>query len=255
MRIAASLLLFHLLVPSLTRGDEPREQVVILCYHEVEETASSRYTVSRKDFREQLDLIEKLGYSVVSLRDAVDYLKEERASIAPKPVVLTIDDGWLCTRTEMFEELEKRKLPYTVFVYPNIVSSGEHALTWSMVKEISAGRGSVESHALSHPFLTHGRNAAIPQAQYNSWLANELNESKRLIERKIEKEVRFLAYPFGDHNDAVTAATAAAGYEAAVTTNRGPNRPGDDPYRLKRYLFHGDTTLVDLERWLRGGPM
>lgn len=236
-------------------ASEPQEQVIILCYHEVEETASTRYTVSRENFRQQLDFIQSSGYSVVSLRDAVEYLRGERPSIKPKPVVITIDDGWLCTRTEMYDELEKRKLPYTVFIYPQIVSSGEHALTWSMVKEIASGVGEVESHALSHPFLTQGRNPAIPAEQYSSWLANELVESKRVIEKKVGKRVRFLAYPFGDHDTCVAAATAAAGYAAAVTTNRGANHPGGDPYRLKRYLFHADTTLEDLERWLRGGPM
>lgn len=229
--------------------------MIILCYHEVEETAATRYTVARENFRQQLDLIQSSGYSVVPLEEAVEYLTGKRPRIAPKPVVITIDDGWLCTRTEMYDELEKRKLPYTVFIYPKIISSGAHALTWPFVKEIAAGRGSIESHALTHSFLTQARNKSVAPEHYSGWLAHELTESRRLIKKQLAKKVRFLAYPFGDFDDAVAAATAAAGYEAAVTTNRGPNHVGDDPYRLKRYLFHGDTTLDDLARWLSGGPM
>ena len=48
-----------------------------------------------------------------------------------------------------------------------------------------------------------------------------------------------IAYPNGDHDDAVCAATAAAGYEAAFTTEKGRNDAATDPYRLRRVSVHG----------------
>jgi peptidoglycan/xylan/chitin deacetylase (PgdA/CDA1 family) len=249
------LLVLLMLLPSVAIGDTAKEQVVILCYHEVEETTTTRYTVSRENFREQLDLITSSGHTVVPLEEAVAYLTGKVETIAPMPVVITVDDGWSCTRTEMFAEFEKRKMPYSVFVYPKAISHGAHSMTWDMVREVAAGIGAVESHALTHPFLTRTRNTSVTTEAYPEWLRNELVESKARIEKNVEKKVRFLAYPFGDFDEAVAASAEAAGYEAALTTNRGPNRVGDDPYRLKRYLFHGDTTVEDLARWLRGGPM
>lgn len=250
-----SLLILALLVGSLPVVAGETEQVVILCYHEVEETATTRYTVARDEFRRQLDFIQSSGYSVVSLDDAVAYLSGQVKTIAPNPVVITIDDGWLCTRTEMYDELAKRELPYTVFVYPKIVSRGDHALTWPMIREMSAGGADIQSHALSHPFLTFTRNKEMPARDYPAWLCRELDGSRREISAEVSRDVKFLAYPFGDFDDAVIVAAKESGYRAAVTTIRGPNRVGDDLFRLKRYLFHADTTLVDLERWLRGGPM
>lgn len=249
------LLVLLMLLPAVSHAAPAAEQVVILCYHEVEETATTRYTVSRVNFRAQLDLIESSGYNVVPLEEAVDYLTGKRETIARNPVVITVDDGWTCTRTEMFAEFERRKMPYSVFVYPKSISHGKHSMTWQMVRELAAGIGSIESHAFTHPFLTRTRNNEVTAGAYPDWLQCEIVESKLKIERNIEREVRFLAYPFGDFDDTVAASAAAAGYAAALTTNRGPNHVGDDPYRLKRYLFHADTTLEDLARWLRGGPM
>jgi hypothetical protein len=43
-----------------------------------------------------------------------------------------------------------------------------------------------------------------------------------------------LAYPYGDHDERVRSAAAAAGYRAAFTTEPGRNGAGIDPYCLRR---------------------
>jgi hypothetical protein len=45
-------------------------------------------------------------------------------------------------------------------------------------------------------------------------------------------------------------AVERAGYEAAVTTQRGVITPSTRPLELKRYLIHNDTTLEEFRTFL-----
>jgi peptidoglycan/xylan/chitin deacetylase (PgdA/CDA1 family) len=62
----------------------------------------------------------------------------------------------------------------------------------------------------------------------------ELLESKRDIEKHLDKTCRYLAWPWGKYNAAALAIAREVGYEAAVTTERGANVPGGDVMRIKR---------------------
>jgi peptidoglycan/xylan/chitin deacetylase (PgdA/CDA1 family) len=230
----------------------------ILCYHEVDAAPSHatiprgtatgnttaeqlRYTATVEQFREELDYLEQHDYHVIALADLVAYLDGERASLPPRAVVITVDDGWLCAYTEIFPELRRRKMPWTLFVYPKIVGRGAHALTWAQIAELAAAGVDVESHTETHPFLTQ-----LDDAQ----LERELAGSKATIEQKTRKRVRFLAYPYGDYDDAVIADSKNDGYEAAVTTRRAPVTCATPPLALTRYLVHHDTTMEEFRRFL-----
>ena len=248
----ALALLFAL--PLSAAGEAP--VATILCYHEVDaapahqtiprRSASGdatserlRYTATPEQFREELDYLEQHDYHVIALADLVDFLEGRRASLPAKAVVITVDDGWLCAYTEIFPELRRRKMPWTLFVYPKIVGRGEHAVTWAQVAEMAQAGVDVESHTYTHPFLTQTND-----------LDHELAESRKTIEEKSGASVRFLSYPYGDYDPTVMVAAEAAGYEAAVTTRRAPIAPSTSPLALTRYLIHNDTTIEEFRTFL-----
>ena len=133
----------------------------ILCYHIVESPQDPRMEVSRETFHQQIRYLALTGYNVIPLRWAYEYAKGERESLPKNAVVVTIDDGWRSTYTEVFPEMQKRKFPFTVFIYPKIIGQTTHALTWKQVKEMAAAGVDIESHSLSHPFLTQRRHARL----------------------------------------------------------------------------------------------
>jgi peptidoglycan/xylan/chitin deacetylase (PgdA/CDA1 family) len=157
--------------------------------------------------------------------------------------LITVDDGWLCAYTEIFPELRRRGMPWTLFVYPKIVGRGEHAVTWAQVAEMAEAGADVESHTWTHSSLTLASNN--PEL-----LDHELADSRKTIEQKSGASVRFLSYPYGDYDPTVIAAAEAGGYEAAVTTRRAPIAPSSSPFALTRYLIHNDTTLEELKTFL-----
>ena len=246
--------------------------MIILGYHEVEESGlpehftiarqdaaantsdeMARYTVSTNSFRSQLDALDAHGYTTISLRDLYDFLQGARPSLPARSVVITTDDGWISAKTEMQPELKRRGATFTVFVYPRVVERHSHHpfnLTWSEIENLAKEGVDIQSHTFSHPFLSRARHPEMDDAQYRDWLSDELRKSRKMLESHTCTDVKFLAYPFGDYDDAVVSAAKAAGYVAAVTVKPGLVRSGADPMTLRRFLLIHDTTLKEFESWL-----
>lgn len=265
-RFSAVLLAFVLTVPLFAAQDPP--VATILCYHEVDEgishetiprrtatgertTEQLRYTTTPAAFREQLGYLDQNGYHVIPLAELVDFLKGRRTDpLPPRAVVITVDDGWKCAYTDIFPELRRRNLPWTLFIYPHIVGHGAHAVTWPQVAEMGRAGVDVESHTYTHSFLTLANNGKVSPQDYPQFLNHELAESKATIEEKSGKPVRFLCYPYGDYDAAVIAAATEDGYEAGLTTTRAPITRSTPPMALTRYLVHNDTTLEEFKGFL-----
>ena len=73
----------------------------------------------------------------------------------------------------------------------------------------------------------------------------QLAKSKVDIEDNLKLECQLFCYPNGSFSDTVCKQTRGAGYRAAVTTNKGLNRVGDDLYRLKRFAMPAKATAFD----------
>jgi peptidoglycan/xylan/chitin deacetylase (PgdA/CDA1 family) len=227
----------------------------VLCYHIVESPLDPKMEISRDTFRQQMEYLEMTGYNVIPLRHLYEYVKGERAALPPNAVVITIDDGWRSTYTEAYPELKKRSWPFTVFIYPNIIGRTATALTWEQIKEMSDNGADIESHSLSHPFLTRRRNATLADDAYATWLKHELVESKRLLEKHTGQSVKFLAYPYGDYDHYLAHAAGRAGYEAALTCDFGKVVRGSDPLRMKRFVIDKRMDFAAFRHYLGASAM
>jgi peptidoglycan/xylan/chitin deacetylase (PgdA/CDA1 family) len=226
----------------------------VLCYHIVESPAAPRMHIDREVFRNHLRYLEATGYNVIPLRHLYEYVAGKRSSIPKNAVVITIDDGWRSTYTEAFPELQKRKFPFTVFIYPNIIGKTSNALTWEQIKEMSDAGVDIQSHSLTHPYLTKRRHR-FDDEQYAKWLYRELAESKRVLEKHTGRTVEFLAYPYGDYDDRVAKTAKRVGYSAALTCDFGKVRPGSDPLKMRRFVIDDRMDFADFRRYLGAVPM
>ncbi|HEX2120376.1 MAG TPA: polysaccharide deacetylase family protein, partial [Thermoanaerobaculia bacterium] len=227
----------------------------MLCYHIVETPAAPRMQITRDVFRQHLRYLEMTGYNVIPLRHLYEYVTGKRASIPKNAVVITIDDGWRSTYTEAYPELQKRKFPFTVFIYPKIIGQTSNALTWQQIREMSDAGVDIQSHSLSHPFLTRRRHRSLDEAGYTRWLQKELAESRRILEKETGKKVQFIAYPYGDYDDRVAENAAKAGYTAALTCDFGRVKRGSDPLRMKRFVIDDRMDFAAFRRYLGAAPL
>jgi len=83
---------------------------------------------------------------------------------------------------------------------------------WEELRRIDPAVITIGSHTLTHPILP-----GMPAAE----LEAEVRDSRRLLERGLQRPVELFAYPNGDH-DAGVAACVGKYYRAAVTAARGP---------------------------------
>lgn len=251
--ILAFLSVTALAGPRRTGGDSPT--ATVLCYHIVEAPAAPLMHIDRETFRQHLRYLEMTGYNVIPLRHLYEYVTGTRASIPKNAVVITIDDGWRSTYTEAFPELQKRKFPFTVFIYPNIIGKTANALTWKQIREMADAGVDIQSHSLTHPYLTKRRHRSKGEKAYAEWLEKELGESRRILEKETGRKVEFLAYPYGDYDDRVAEASERAGYTAALTCNFGRVKKGSDPLRMNRFVIDDRMDFAAFRKYLGATPM
>jgi peptidoglycan/xylan/chitin deacetylase (PgdA/CDA1 family) len=245
-------------IAAAAAGTVPAERdfgATVLCYHIVESPQDPRMEVSRETFRQQMRYLAMTGYNVIPLRELYDYVTGKRASLPRNSVVVTIDDGWRSTYTEVFPEMKRYGFPFTIFIYPQIVGQTSHALTWKQIKEMSEAGVDIESHSYSHPYLTRRRHAELDQRAYNVWLERELIDSKRMLEHATGKPVLFIAYPFGDYDHYLADSVGRAGYGAALTCEAGKVRRGSNPLKMRRMVVEKKMDFVSFRHYLGAGSM
>ena len=255
---ALTAALISILVCGLAASAAPADNeygATVLCYHIVESPQDPRMEVSRETFRQQMRYLAMTGYTVIPLRDLYDYVTGKRSSLPKNAVVVTIDDGWRSTYTEVFPEMKRYGFPFTVFIYPTIIGQTARALTWKQIKEMSDAGVDIESHSLSHPYLSRRRHAELDQRAYSGWLERELIDSKRMIERTTGKPVLFLAYPFGDYDHYLMESVGRAGYDAALTCEAGRVRRGSNPLKMRRMVVEKKMDFVSFRHYLGAGSM
>ena len=237
------------------RNDAEPPTATVLCYHIVEAPAAPRMHIDRDTFRQHLRYLEMTGYNVIPLKHLYEYVMGKRATIPKNAVVITIDDGWKSTYTEAFPELQKRKFPFTVFIYPNIIGKTTNALSWKEIREMAQAGVDIQSHSLTHPYLTKRHHRSKTEKAYSEWLVKELAQSRKILEKETGQKVEFLAYPYGDFDDRVAKASARAGYSAALTCEFGPVKQGSDPLRMKRFVIDDRMDFTAFRRYLGAKPL
>ena len=192
---------------------------LILAYHAVSDTWPADLSVSTDDLEQQLTRLVRAGYRGATLTDAMEQPQEG------KRVVVTFDDAFLSVLERAYPVLASLGLPGVVFVptdWPDQAGpmswpgtshwvGTEHepemrCLTWQQLSELADSGWEIGSHTCSHPHLTTLGEAA---------LRRELQTSRTVIEDRLGRPCRTLAYPYGDHDERVVEATEAAGYRWA----------------------------------------
>ncbi|MFH1148075.1 MAG: polysaccharide deacetylase family protein [Pseudomonadota bacterium] len=220
--------------------------VPVLCYHNFSRTESDAMTVTERAFEEQMRLLKDGGYRVITIDEFFDFLEFKR-QIPRKSVVITIDDGWRSLYEIAFPILKKYGYRATLFVYTGLILDTEKTLNWDLIRTMSRDVIDVQCHTKTHRNLvTKYSNESFKE--YFDALKTELVESARIIKKNLGKDVKYLAYPYGDTSHLVTALTMKLGYRGAFTVNREGNPFFADPYRVHRSMIMGTHRTSDFEK-------
>ena len=200
--------------------------LLVLCYHGISETWPAPTTVRPGDFEAQLEHFLERGYRGATLTEALDLPPAE------KTLVVTFDDAHLSVHELAAPAMARLGVPGTVFVPTAYPDSGrpmgwegydvwlgtEHepelaCMSWDQLRELAAAGWEIGSHTKNHPRLSK-----IAEQPIN----DELTESRRECEERMQALCASIAYPYSDYDDRAVRAAAAAGYRFAVTVPTGP---------------------------------
>ena len=203
--------------------------VPILEYHELGEAPSDapypELYVSRPEFRHQLEWLDGHGYEAVTL-EQVEAAWFDGATLPPKPVVLSFDDGYRPQFTFALPQLRKHGWAGLL----NLKAAGSDLYESNVVAMIAAG-WELAAHTIHHSDLTTLDAAA---------LGEEVAGSRQILRREYGVPVENFCYPAGEFDATVIAAVQAAGYVGATTEIPGfANRQA--PYELARFEILGST--------------
>ncbi|MGD9289061.1 MAG: polysaccharide deacetylase family protein [Desulfobacterales bacterium] len=206
--------------------------VPILCYHRFGKTCRSNLCISERIFAKQLEYLKNNGYHTIQLRDLIKFLNYETA-IPSKSVIITLDDGYRSIYEFAYPLLKRYGYTATLFIYTDFIEASSNALTWNQLRKLKAAGFEIGSHSLSHADLTKKLPFENDQT-FRNRITNELIQSKKIIDRELNQDTQFFAYPYGNYNQQVLDLFPKAGYKLGLTIRYGGNSFVANPLTLKR---------------------
>ncbi len=222
--------------------------VPVLSYHQFSKTVKNKMTVTEADFEEQMKFLKDDGYRVITLDQLFDFL-DFKIQIPKKSVVITIDDGWRSVYDIAYPILKKYGYPATLFIYTDLITGGEKTLSWDLIDEmVKSGLIDLQCHSKTHRNLTIlDKKETFPQ-YFESILENELKGCRSIVKRRLNRDVKYFAYPYGDTNHLVVGLLRKLGYRGAFTVKRWGNPFFIHNYRVNRSMIYGDYDLSQFRK-------
>jgi peptidoglycan/xylan/chitin deacetylase (PgdA/CDA1 family) len=224
---------------------------LVLLYHSV---GKSPWALSEKLFDLQIQWLAE-NCKIISL----DHLLDSPVDENELQVALTFDDGYQSLYTTVAPSLIKKNAVATVYLNTGWIGENaasqkksdvslghypdERFLSWQEVKSLYSAGWVIGSHGVNHYNLTQTGLA---------FARNELIESKKSIEKRLNIKCRHFAYTWGKHSRVLKNAVKQAGYlyAAGAFHGRVPSRP--DFLALPRINIEKNYTLDDFINIIRG---
>ena len=239
-----------------------RADLLVLSYHAVSASWPAALSVTPERLEEQVDYLVARGYRGLTFDEAL------RGKHEGRNVVFTFDDGYRSVLTLAAPILARAGMHGTVFVVSDLVGGGEmgwpgiehwaateHAeelvsLDWDEIGQLAHAGWEIGSHTRSHKYLTMVDDDV---------LQDELRGSRAEVELRLGRPCTSLAYPYGDYDARVMAASGEAGYDFACTVPRHRSTPQPLAWpRVGIYHTNGRATsafkMSTVGRRLRGSP-
>jgi len=239
-----SIIVLVLLWSQLADGEPNDEKEIsspfripILLYHRFGPLVADSMTVTTTVFESHLKYLRENGYTVITLRELVDYYLGKGPPPPLRSVVITIDDGHKSVYTEMFTLIKKHHIPVTLFLYPSAISNAPYAMTWKQLREMKrTGLFDFQSQSYWHPNFRKEKKR-LKSPEYEKFVEMQLKKSKEKLEKELGVTVDMLAWPFGIYDEELIRKAREAGYVASFTLERRHVSASDNIMTIPRYLM------------------
>ncbi len=201
-------------------------RVPVLTYHRVAPLSAvglPDLKVDPANFVAELAALQSGGYHTVTQAQLFDALYRG-AQLPSKPVLISVDDGYVDDITRILPALERFHMVATFFVITGRMTEPGF-LSADQIRQLDRAGMDVGDHTAHHVDL----RLLTPTE-----LADETAGSRQVLQHLLGHQVYFFAYPFGAFNDTVIGAVRAAGFTMAYTTAGGITESTSAPLAMPR---------------------
>jgi peptidoglycan/xylan/chitin deacetylase (PgdA/CDA1 family) len=169
----------------------------------------------------------------------------ERSFDPNRTVILTFDDGDETVERVAMPIMNEFGYVGTTQVVADWIQHTTHTLNEDQLRRLYQAGWDVGGHGFSHVMLPELRDEE---------LAFELSESRKILERALDRPVDMMSVPRGPYDRRVRTAAEKAGYQSVFCSVPGINRANTDPLSLRRMIVQQRTDLDTFERILTRDP-
>lgn len=179
---------------------------------EERETGADLYDVELTNFQQQMEYLSTKKYNV-------NILGDESSTTDAKSIILTFDDGEMNNYDNVYPVLKKYGFSAYFFIIAKRIGLKGY-LGWDELKELHQSGMVIGSHGFSHEILTDLLDTQIEE---------ELQASKKYLERNLGITIDTLSIPRGFCDDNVIQKAYDAGYKRIFISER-PRQLQSDCY-------------------------
>ncbi len=236
-----------------TDAAEKLPAVPILMYHSVcdNRRVHSEYRITPETLESDLAYLKEHGYTSIFVGDLVAYVYEGYA-LPDKPVILTLDDGYLNNYTEVLPLLEKYDMKATISVVGEFCKTFSDTpdrnplyayLTWEDIRALfDSGRVEIGNHTYAMHELGTRRGCMKMESEsedtYDKALTEDLSKLQDALTQYAGLTPIVFTYPYGFISEESIPVIKKLGFLAALTCYERINYITGEPeqlYRLGRF--------------------
>jgi peptidoglycan/xylan/chitin deacetylase (PgdA/CDA1 family) len=205
--------------------------VPVFVYHHIAtHDTDIRYFVTPDDFQTQMDTLNHLGYTTISVSKLISVIKDG-GEMPARPMVITFDDGNEDVYLNAFPIMKSLGMTATNYIITNRLGLPDF-LSVDELKEMSAAGWEVGCHSNSHVDLKISANLGL-----------EMYNSRLKLADALGFPIQTFAYPFGSADAFIMKKTKTYGYEAGMGLGTGFTHSKDDLFYISRMEIRHSTTL------------
>lgn len=201
----------------------------IIMYHYVEwptpeDKIRTSLTINPVLFERQLQTLQDYQYRSYFIRE-IPTLLSSPEKVASRSIALTFDDGYEDFYTFVYPLLQKYRMKATLYVISGFVGYRGFLSEEQLQEMVQSGLVEVGAHTVNHVYL---------KGMANNIAKDQIEESKRAIEKMTGETVYSFAYPYGAFDQSALTLVREATFSAAVSVIPGIEHSKATTYFLYR---------------------
>lgn len=214
-------------------NDTQTVSLPVIMYHHIteKESKAGKYTVITREFEEDLKLIKSKGYTAVTVKELIDFVKHGK-SLPDKPIMITFDDGFESFYTLAFPLLEEYKLKAVVSVIGSVTEKysliDDHNINYSNlnfdeIAELNKSRlVEIQNHGYDMHNNAEGKRKGMSklknesEKEYAEALKADLKKTQRLLWDNCGIKPAAVVYPYGAYSKQTHEIVKSCGFECTL---------------------------------------